>query len=116
MVNTARQCLISLLKTGVGLRVSAVLVTLLLVSVAASAAVTAEVDRTRLYQDETLTLTIRADFPAATEPLDLTALNTLFQVVGQSQSTQSRYSTALGQQRWREWRLQVRPREIGTLA
>ncbi|MEX1215281.1 BatD family protein [Saccharospirillum sp.] len=116
MVNTARQCLISLLKTGVGLRVSAVLVTLLLVSVAASAAVTAEVDRTRLYQDETLTLTIRADFPAATDPLDLTALNTLFQVVDQSQSTQSRYSTALGQQRWREWRLQVRPREIGTLA
>lgn len=116
MVNTARLCLIPRLKTGVSLRAGAMLVALLLVSVAASAAVTAEVDRTRLYQDETLTLTIRADFPAASEPLDLTALNTLFQVVGQSQSTQSRYSTALGQQRWREWRLQVRPREIGTLA
>lgn len=87
-----------------------------LLSAAAVAAVTADVDRTRLYQDELLTLTIRAEFPAANEPLDLTALTTLFEVVGQSQTTQSRYSTAQGQERWREWRLQLQPRQIGTLA
>lgn len=116
MVSTPYTWLISLLNARAVLRGSVVMVALLLVSVAASAAVTAEVDRTRLYQDEILTLTIRADFPAANEPLDLTALTTLFEVVGQSQTTQSRYSTAQGQERWREWRLQLQPREIGTLA
>lgn len=116
MVNTAHTWMTALLNVPALLRGTVVLVTLMLVSVVAPAAVTAEVDRTRLYQDEILTLTIRADFPAASEPLDLTALNTLFQVVGQSQSTQSRYSTAQGQERWREWRLQIQPREIGTLA
>ncbi|HET8905004.1 MAG TPA: BatD family protein [Saccharospirillum sp.] len=116
MVNTAHIWLISLLNARPLVRGSLVLIVLMLISVAASAAVTAEVDRTRLYQDETLMLTIRASFPAANEPLDLTALTTLFEVVGQSQTTQSRYSTALGQERWREWRLQLQPREIGTLA
>lgn len=116
MVSTPYTWLTSLLNARAVRRGSVVLVALLLVSVAAPAAVTAEVDRTRLYQDEILTLTIRADFPAANEPLDLTALTTLFEVVGQSQTTQSRYSTAQGQERWREWRLQIQPREIGTLA
>ncbi|WP_028670606.1 BatD family protein [Saccharospirillum impatiens] len=115
MVNTARARLRSLLAR-LPLRVGGCLATLCLLSAAASATVTADADRTRLYQDETLTLTIRANFPAANEPLDLTALTTLFQVVGQSQTTQSRYSTAQGQERWREWRLQIQPREIGTLA
>lgn len=116
MVITLPTRRISLLNSRTVMRAIGLLVTLLLVSVATPAAVTAEVDRTRLYQDEILTLTVRADFPAASEPLDLTALTTLFQVVGQSQTTQSRYSTAQGQERWREWRLQLQPREIGTLA
>jgi hypothetical protein len=97
-------------------RLLLVLSMLLLISVSIQASVTAIVDRSRLYQDETLTLTIRADFPAASEALDLTALDTLFNVVSQSQTTQSLYSTAQGQQRWREWQLRIRPREIGTLA
>ncbi|WP_127558738.1 BatD family protein [Saccharospirillum alexandrii] len=120
MVNTARDCLMSLSayarRAGRRCLAAGLLVALWLVSAVAMAAVTADVDRTRLYQDELLTLTIRADFPAANEPLDLTALTTLFEVVGQSQTTQSRYSTAQGQERWREWRLQLQPREIGTLA
>jgi len=120
MVNTARDRLMSLSayarRAGRCCLAAGVLVGLWLVSAVAVAAVTADVDRTRLYQDELLTLTIRADFPAANEPLDLTALTTLFEVVGQSQTTQSRYSTAQGQERWREWRLQLQPREIGTLA
>lgn len=78
--------------------------------------VTASVDRTTLYSDETLLLTIRADYPEAEEPLDLTALSTLFEIEQQTQSTQSRYSTGAGQQRWREWRLWLRPKQTGTLA
>jgi hypothetical protein len=98
------------------LRLCPAVFALLLTGTAAQAAVTASVDRTRVYQDDILTLTIRADFPEANEPLDLTALNTLFTVEGQSQTTQSRYSTSQGQQRWREWRLQIQPRKVGTLA
>ncbi len=80
------------------------------------ASVTASVDRTRIFSDETLVLTIRADFPAANEPLDLTALSALFEIEQQSQSTQSRYSTGGGSERWREWQLLLRPRETGTVA
>lgn len=88
----------------------------LAVSIPALAALTAEVDRTQLYDDESLVLTIRADFPEAQEPLDLTALTQLFDIEHQRQSTQSRYSTSGGQQRWREWTLVLRPRHTGTLA
>lgn len=80
------------------------------------ASVTASVDRTRIFNDETLVLTIRADFPAANEPLDLTALSALFEIEQQSQSTQSRYSTGGGSERWREWQLLLRPKETGTVA
>ena len=78
--------------------------------------VTASVDRTTLYSDENLLLTIRADYPEAEEPLDLTALSTLFEIEQQTQSTQSRYSTGGGRERWREWRLWLRPKQTGTLA
>jgi len=78
--------------------------------------VTASVDRTTLYSDENLLLTIRADYPEAEEPLDLTALSTLFEIEQQTQSTQSRYSTSAGRERWREWRLWLRPKQTGTLA
>ncbi|MHA7880597.1 MAG: BatD family protein [Saccharospirillum sp.] len=78
------------------------------------ASVSASVDRTVLFDDETLTLTIRAEAPVADQALDLTAINALFDVVGQAQSTQSRITQG-STRRWREWQLVLRPRESGTL-
>lgn len=80
------------------------------------AAVEAEVDRSRLYQDERLELTIRADPDSARYPLDLTPLSTLFNIDQQSQGQRLRRSSSGAMQAWREWHLWLRPRHIGTLA
>lgn len=80
----------------------------------AFAVVSASVDRTVLFDDETLTLTIRAEAPVADQALDLTAVSNQFEVVRQGQSTQSRISLGSAQ-RWREWQLVLRPRQAGNL-
>lgn len=91
---------------------------LLLLAVASGslwAAVEAEVDRSRLYRDETLELTVRADPETARFPLELTSLSTLFEVVQQTQGQRLRRATNGDMQPWREWRLVLRPRLTGTL-
>lgn len=80
----------------------------------ALAVVSASVDRTVLFDDETLTLTIRAEAPVADQALDLTAISGQFDVVRQGQSTQSRITLGTAQ-RWREWQLVLRPRQTGNL-
>lgn len=75
-----------------------------------------EVDRSRLYQDERLELTVRADPDTARYPLDLTALDTLFVIEQQSQGQRLRRSDNGDIQPWREWHLWLRPRHVGTLA
>ncbi|MFG1498360.1 BatD family protein [Saccharospirillum sp. HFRX-1] len=79
------------------------------------AAVEVEVDRSRLYQDERLELTIRADPDSARYPLDLTPLSALFDIDQQSQGQRLRRASNGSIQAWREWHLWLRPRHIGTL-
>ncbi|PTY38823.1 hypothetical protein BGP77_10210 [Saccharospirillum sp. MSK14-1] len=88
---------------------------LVLAQTAARAAVEAEVDRTRLYQDEHLELTIRANPDSARYPLDLTPLSALFDIDQQTQGQRLRRSSNGSIQAWREWHLWLRPRHIGTL-
>lgn len=85
-----------------------------LLALPALAVVSASVDRTVLFDDETLSLTIRAEAPVADQALDLSALSSLFEVVRQGQSTQSRITLGSAQ-RWREWQLVLRPRQTGNL-
>ena len=79
------------------------------------AAVEVEIDRSRLYQDERLELTIRADPDSARYPLDLTPLAALFDIDQQTQGQRLRRSSNGTIQAWREWHLWLRPRHIGTL-
>jgi len=79
------------------------------------ATVEVEVDRSRLYQDERLELTIRADPDSARYPLDLTPLAALFDIDQQSQGQRLRRASNGTIQAWREWHLWLRPRHIGTL-
>lgn len=79
------------------------------------AAVEAEVDRSQLYQDERLELTIRADSISARFPLDLTPLTALFAIEQQSQGQRLRRSSNGSMQTWREWHLWLRPLHVGTL-
>ncbi|MCH8531591.1 MAG: BatD family protein [Saccharospirillum sp.] len=85
-----------------------------LLALPAFAVVSASVDRTVLFDDETLTLTIRAEAPVADQALDMTAVSNQFEVVRQGQSTQSRITLGSAQ-RWREWQLVLRPRQTGNL-
>lgn len=79
------------------------------------AVVEVEIDRSRLYQDERLELTIRADPDSARYPLDLTPLAALFDIDQQTQGQRLRRSSNGTMQAWREWHLWLRPRHIGTL-
>ncbi|WP_157954456.1 BatD family protein [Saccharospirillum mangrovi] len=80
------------------------------------AAVEAEVDRSRLYQDERLELIVRVDSETARFALDLTPLSILFDIEQQSQGQRLRRASNGEIEAWREWHLWLRPRHIGTLA
>lgn len=87
---------------------------LLTLSSIALATVTASVDRTRMYQDELLTLSVRVSPMGSLARQDISALESLFTIVSNSQqrSTQiinGRSSTVT------EYRFTLAPKELGTL-
>jgi hypothetical protein len=86
---------------------------LLTLPLARADGLSAELDRTRIGANETLTLHLSADGQSADEP-DLTPLNKDFEVLGQSRGSRMNIVNGAMSQT-REWTLELAPRRTGTL-
>ncbi|WP_257281093.1 MULTISPECIES: BatD family protein [unclassified Endozoicomonas] len=90
-----------------------VLMTGLILSVQAMAALTASVDRTHLAEYETLELTLRTDSDTSAAP-DLSPLENDFDILGTRQSRQIRIINGRNES-WRDWVVTLSPKKSGRL-